>query len=149
MMTSKPKAPVIRGSEFADLVARYDRERLDHLRQIDLLGLKVRQYRQLADDAQARASMLQARMDRHMAHCDRDEGAVQRLKAELQEANSRRKEQGSVIARREERIASLLAADKFTTLAADKFTTETERPRLPIMFRIPSFLRSKIDKAAR
>lgn len=133
MTKSKPKAPDLSGSAFLDLVARYERESLDQLRQIDLLHLKVQQYRELAEDADAKASMLQAAIDRHMAHCGRDEGAVQRLKAELQEANARRKEQAIVIARREERIESLLAI----------------QPRLSRMLAIGSFLSSKIGRAAR
>ncbi|QEA15823.1 hypothetical protein [Novosphingobium ginsenosidimutans] len=78
------------------------------MRQIELLKLEVKRYRQISEDAQGRAAMLQSAMDRHMAHCDRDEGAVQRLRAELQEANARRKEQVAIIERREARIEYLL-----------------------------------------
>ncbi|GAA4764154.1 hypothetical protein GCM10023306_07110 [Novosphingobium ginsenosidimutans] len=96
------------GTAVGDLLARFEQERLDHLRQIELLKLEVKRYRQISEDAQGRAAMLQSAMDRHMAHCDRDEGAVQRLRAELQEANARRKEQVAIIERREARIEYLL-----------------------------------------
>lgn len=96
------------GAAVAELLARMEEERLDHLRQIELLKLEVKRYRQICEDAQGRAAMLQSAMDRHMAHCDRDEGAVQRLRAELQEANARRKEQVAIIERREARIEFLL-----------------------------------------
>lgn len=109
-MTTIADADDIGGTAVADLLARYERERRDHLRQIDLLQLEVQRYRQQAEDAQARAAMVQAAMDRHMAKCDRDEVAVQRLRAELQEANARRKEQVAIIERREARIESLLGA---------------------------------------
>jgi chromosome segregation ATPase len=108
MTTTKKELTGSGGSALANLLSRHERERIDHVRQIDLLQLEVQRCRRQVEEAQARAAMLQAAMDRHMMHCGRDEGAVQRLKAELLEANARRKEQAAVIERREARIQSLL-----------------------------------------
>lgn len=95
-------------ASIAEILSRYEQERRDLLRQVDLLTLEVSRLSKLNDEASGRVAMLKLAMDRHLAHCERDEAAVQRLMAELQEANARRKEQVAIILRREARIQSLL-----------------------------------------
>jgi chromosome segregation ATPase len=114
MTTSTPDPADANKDALTQMLARYENERLEHLRQIDLLQLEVKRHRQEAEDAWARAHMVQAAMDRHMSSCERDVGAIQRLRAELLEANARRKEQVAIIERRDSRIQSLLVADART-----------------------------------
>lgn len=99
------------GDAMVRMLSRYEQERADLMRQIDLLQLEVERHRKDAEAAIGRAAMLELRLNRHFAKCERDVAAVQRLRAELYEANSRRKEQSAVIERREARIAELLAAE--------------------------------------
>jgi hypothetical protein len=116
MTTSLPDPVDVGKDALLQVLARFENERLEHLRQIDLLQLEVKRYRQEAEEAWTRAHTMQAAMDRHMAYCERDVGAIQRLRAELLDANARRKEQVAIIERREARIQSLLVADAHTKL---------------------------------
>lgn len=95
---------------FAEMVLHCQQERLDLMRQVDLLQLQVHRYRNEAEAAVAQAAMLQAALDRHMARCGSNEAAIQRLRADLQDANRRRKEQAALIERRDARIAALIEA---------------------------------------
>lgn len=76
-------------------------------REIDLLRREVDRYRRQSEEADGRVAMVQAAFERHLVHCDRDDGAVQRLMAGLAEATVRRKDQALIIERREGRITAL------------------------------------------
>lgn len=89
------------------LVATLELELSERQRQIDLLKITLERHRQESKSAQARSAMLQAALDRHLEHCGKDEGATQRLIAELAEATARRKEQVAIIERRDRRIVEL------------------------------------------
>lgn len=121
-------------SSLPDTLARLEQERLDHLREIDILKLAVQRYKNEAASAKGHAAMLQVALDRHMAHCIRDEGNVQRLKAELQEANAQRKEQVKIISRRETRIQSL--QEQLNSVSKSIQPETSNRPQAPIFSQI-------------
>jgi hypothetical protein len=76
-------------------------------REIDLLRREVDRYKRESEDARGRTAMVQAAVDRHFAHCGKDNVAIQRLIAGLAEATAQRKEQVAIIERRNDRIAAL------------------------------------------
>lgn len=76
-------------------------------REIDLLRGDLERYRRQWKEAEAKVGRLQALLDRTLGHFSRDSGAVQRLVADLSEANMRRKEQAAVIERRDIQIMAL------------------------------------------
>ena len=93
-------------------------------REIDLLRRDLERFNTQWKDAEAKAAVLQAVLDRHVAHFSKDNSALQRLIAELAEANSRRREQAAVIERRDlqiitlrQEVASLKRGTAFAALA--------------------------------
>jgi chromosome segregation ATPase len=102
-----PTNSLDRSVDLGSLIGSMELELAERQRQIALLNLKVERHRRESELAQAHAAMVQSALDRHLALCEKDESAVQRLMAEIAESTARRKEQVAVIERRDRRIVEL------------------------------------------
>lgn len=107
MIDKTTEQPLGKPEALESLVATMERELAKRQREVDLLKIALERHRRESERAQAQSAMLQAALDRHLEYCSKDEGATQRLIAELAEATARRKEQVAIIERRDRRIMEL------------------------------------------
>ncbi|MCW2411757.1 MULTISPECIES: hypothetical protein [unclassified Sphingobium] len=76
-------------------------------REVALLHNELERCHSQRQAAEERVAMLQAALDRQLAHESRDDAGLQRLIADLAEASARRKEQAEVIDRRNRQVIEL------------------------------------------
>lgn len=109
MTGSNPEVDLGDRADLVEALTALQIERAERERQITVLTKQLERFRREADQARTQAAFLKESMDRHLAQCTIDDGAVQRLVDELAVANARRKEQVAIIERRDQRILELRA----------------------------------------